>query len=89
MPSTAAMATGPSTASGVPNECGSLRGRAATPVTLRNGNPPVSGLDWQSSRLPTDYVGMAKVSLHARGVRPCRRQKSAALSLPIEVQKRW
>jgi hypothetical protein len=34
-------------------------------------------LGWQSSRLPTDYVSMAKVSCRARGHDPVRVQKRA------------
>jgi hypothetical protein len=40
---------------------GSLRGRAKTQVALRDRLPSASVLGWQSSRLPTDYVGMAEV----------------------------
>ena len=43
---------------------GSLRGHAEPQVTFRNRFPSVSGLDWQRSRLRTDYVGVAKVSVH-------------------------
>ena len=45
----------------VPNG-GSLRGRAKTQVALRDGLPSTSVPGWHSSRLPTDYVGMADVS---------------------------
>ena len=38
------------------------------------GFPSASVLGWQGSRLPTDHVGMAKVSRPARCARPCRRQ---------------
>jgi hypothetical protein len=34
------------------------------------GFPSASVLGWQSSLLPTDYVGMAKVSRRARDVPP-------------------
>jgi hypothetical protein len=35
------------------------------------GSPSTSVPGWHSSRLPTDYVGMADVSRRARGARPC------------------
>jgi hypothetical protein len=38
------------------------------------GFPSASVPGWHSSRLPTDYVGMADVSRRARGARPCPRQ---------------
>ena len=41
------------------------------------GFPSASVLGWQRSRLPTDHVGMAKVSRPARCARPCRRQMRA------------
>ena len=41
------------------------------------GFPSASVLGWQSSRLPTDYVGMAEVSRRARGAQPCPRHVSA------------
>ena len=50
---------------------GSLRGRAKTQVALRDRLPSASVLGWQSSRLPTDYVGMAEVWRRAPGARPC------------------
>jgi len=37
------------------------------------GFPSASVLGWQSSRLPTDYMGMAEVSRRTRGARPCPR----------------
>ena len=41
------------------------------------GFPSASVLGWQSSRLPTDYMGMAEVSRRARGARPCPRHERA------------
>ena len=38
------------------------------------GFPSASVPGWHSSRLPTDYVGMADVSRRARGARLCPRQ---------------
>jgi hypothetical protein len=42
------------------------------------GFPSASVPGWNSSRLPTDYVGMADVSRRARGARPCPRQMRMA-----------
>jgi len=39
------------------------------------GFPSASVPGWHSSRLPTDYVGMADVSRRARGARPCPRHE--------------
>ena len=50
----------------------SLRGRAKTQVALRDRLPSASVLGWQSSRLPTDYVGMAEVWRRARALNPVR-----------------
>jgi len=44
-----------------------LSGHAKTQVTLRGRLFVTFVLGWQSSRLPTDYVGMANVSCRARG----------------------
>jgi hypothetical protein len=49
-----------------------LSGHAKTQVTLRDRLSSAFVLGWQSSRLPTDYVRMAKVSCRARGHVPVR-----------------
>jgi hypothetical protein len=49
------------------------------------GSPSTSVPGWHSSRLPTDYVGMADVSLRARGARPCPRHESARFHASLWV----
>jgi hypothetical protein len=46
---------------------GYLSRHSKTQVTLRDRLFVSLVLGWQSSRLPTDYVGMAKISCRARG----------------------
>jgi len=45
------------------------------------GFPSASVPGWNSSRLPTDYVGMADVSRRARGPRPCPRHERTTRDL--------
>jgi hypothetical protein len=51
---------------------GYLSGHPKTQVTLRDRLSSAFVLGWQSSRLPTDHVRMAKVSCRARGHDPVR-----------------
>jgi hypothetical protein len=48
-----------------------------TPVALRNRLPVACVLIRQSSGLPTDHMGMAKVSRRTRNARPCLRHVRA------------
>ena len=72
------------TSSHAPQKARSRAGKAALCAGARRlrllsvtGFPSASVLGWQSSRLPTDHVGMAKVSRPARCAQPCRRQMRA------------